>query len=310
MLSKKKMFARRKNKIKMCYFFCKIKILEYNEKNDLFINIIFMKIKFTKKELFYLWLLTLAVVTPWLPWFYNLDLHLKFKYVIIPWICLILALLAIIWLIDNERNKEKNEYENNTKTDTFQKVSIDDKIWLIHRLRSLSPCSFEHLIEKIFQLKWYEIVQWPSYLWDKSQVDNWCDLIVKIKNENIYVQIKKNIANVIKEKQLKEFKWTILNNKWIYITTSLYSKNAKWYAKNQWITLIDYNSLWNEISSLKNDKKAQIEKFINEKDNIWDPKYKIKTCKKCGAPMKKWNWWYYCLNRYESMKCCNKEYIS
>jgi len=269
-----------------------------------------MKEKFTIKEILYLLLLTLAVVTPFLPWYFKLDLQLKFKYVIIPWICLIFALLAIRWLIDSVRNNKKNSYKNITKANDFQKISVDDRILLIHRLRCLSPCSFEHLIEKLFQLKWYEIIQSPSYLWNKPQVDNWCDLIVKKWNDDIYVQIKKNIANVIKEKQLKEFKWWFLNHKLIYITTSLYSNNAKRYANKNWIELVDYNWLLDRIQNLKTEEKSQIENFINDKNNLWDWKYLPKTCKKCWAPMKSWKFSYYCLNRYENIKCCNKEYIS
>ena len=269
-----------------------------------------MKEKITKKQILYLLMLTLAVCTPFLSWYHKLDLQLKFKYVIIPWICLIFALLAIGWLIDSVRDNGKNNHKNTTKVDDFQKISIDERIPLIHRLRCLSPCSFEHLIEKLFQLKWYEIIQPPTYLWNKPQVDNWCDLIVKKWNDNIYVQIKKNIANLIQEKQLKEFKGWFLNNKLIYITTSLYSKNAKRYADKNKIELIDYNWLLDRIQNLKPEEKQQIEKFINDKSNLWDSKYLPKTCIKCWAPIKSWKFSLYCLNRYEDIQCCNKKYIS
>ena len=268
-----------------------------------------MKEKITKKQILYLSLLTLAVATPFLPWYYKLDLHLKFKYVIIPWICLIIALLAIIWLIDSVRDSEKNNHKKITKVNNFQKISVDDRILLSHRLRCLSPCCFECLLEKIFEFKWYEIVKSPSYLWDKPQADNGYDLIVKKGDENIYVQIKKNIANYIKDKQIKEFKWTILKNKWIYITTSVYSSNAKRYASKVGIRLVDYNDLLDIIWTLSDKEKQWIQEFVNNETHLWDSKYSPKTCKNCWAPMKKWDRWYYCLNRYESMKCCNKEYI-
>ena len=112
-----------------------------------------MKEKITAKHIFYFLLLALAIFTPFLWWYLKLNLRLKFKYVIIPSICLIVALLAIIWLIDCERSNRKNAYKSTIKIDDFQKVSIEDRILSIHRLRSLSPCSFEHLVEKIFQLK-------------------------------------------------------------------------------------------------------------------------------------------------------------
>jgi hypothetical protein len=43
-----------------------------------------MKEKIKRKEIFYVLLLTLAVITPFISWYHKLDLQLKFKYVIIP----------------------------------------------------------------------------------------------------------------------------------------------------------------------------------------------------------------------------------
>ena len=201
----------------------------------------------------------------------------------------------------------KNENINNI----WPKISIKEtnKILLIHRLRKLSPWAFEWLLMRIFKYNWYEIVEWPRYLWDKPQVDNWYDLILKKDNDNTYVQIKKKISYPIHEKQLREFKGTILLNKWIYITTSLFSKNAKRYADKNDIELLDYEDILDAIYKLDESQKWKIETIINATNNMWDRDWKPKTCKECWAPMRKWIYWYYCLNRYESKECHNKKNI-
>ena len=294
--------------------------------------------KFSVKQLILIVVLAVAIVTPRYTRYFNLDLQSKFKYIIIPWICLIIALLCIWVLIKNKRkelgleeeikpsnknieeqfkkeDKIKNIGKNTQKqyksNNTWTKVSIDNKILLIHRLRCLSPWAFEWLLQRIFIYNWYEIVEWPSYLWDKPQVDNWYDLIVKKNNSNIYVQIKKKISYLIGENDLKIFKGSILSNEWIYITTSLFSSNAKRYAEKNKIKLVDYNGILDIISKLNTEQKKKIEIIINDVENMGDKKYKPKTCKKCWAPIRNWKYWYYCLNKYEkNKKCWNKTYIS
>lgn len=273
-----------------------------------------MNTKFTIKQFALISSIVILFMVPWYGLYLKLDMNSQIWFLIWLIICLSIAWYFCYILINDlfpEKNFDKNKYDDTSNLKNIDKpVSINDRIWLIHRLRCLSPCCFECLLEKIFEFKWYEIVKSPSYLWDKPQADNGYDLIVKKDDENIYVQIKKNIANYIKDKQIKEFKWTILKNKWIYITTSVYSPNAKRYAGKVGIRLVDYNGLLKEIDNLKPEEKEQIEKFVNDKSNLWDAKYLPKTCKKCWAPMKSWKFSYYCLNRYENIKCCNKEYIS
>ena len=271
-----------------------------------------MKKNFKRKEIFYVLLLTLAVITPFIPRYHRLDLQLKFKYVIIPWICLIFALLAIIWLIDTvreeDKDKEKEDKESNWTNNKFEisednfnncyeDVSMDNKIALIQRLRELKNWKFEEVVEMLFKFKWYKIEKWPNYYWDLPQVDWWKDLIM-LKDNKIYnVQIKKYYTDPVKLTDIKCFKCDIWEESWFFVTTSIFSPKAKKLANEKWINCVEYNDLLCVISKLPDKDKKIIQNFINDENNI-DKGAHPKTCKKCWAPINDRNWWYCLRNRY------------
>jgi hypothetical protein len=270
-------------------------------------------------------LLTLAVITPFISWYHKLDLQLKFKYVIIPWICLIFALLAIIWLIDTvrEEDKEKKDKESNWANNKFENseddfnncyenISVNNKIALMQRLRELKCWKFEEVVEMLFRFKWYNIEKGPNYYWDMPQVDWWKDLIISKDNSISSVQIKKLYDRPVNLIEVESFKWVIWNQTWYFVTTSVFSDKSKKFANEHWIHCVDYDNLYCVISKLSDKNKKDIENFINNSKNIQkDLRPKPRTCKKCWAPMVfRKKWWYWCLryNYYEKEQCKCREF--
>ncbi len=284
-----------------------------------------MKEKIKRKEIFYVLLLTLAVITPFISWYHKLDLQLKFKYVIIPWICLIFALLAIIWLIDTvrEEDKEKKDKESNWANNKFENseddfnncyenISVNNKIALMQRLRELKCWKFEEVVEMLFRFKWYNIEKGPNYYWAMPQVDWWKDLIISKDNSISSVQIKKLYDRPVNLIEVESFKWVIWNQTWYFVTTSVFSDKSKKFANEHWIHCVDYDNLYCVISKLSDKNKKDIENFINNSKNIQkDLRPKPRTCKKCWAPMVfRKKWWYWCLryNYYEKEQCKCREF--
>lgn len=314
-----------------------------------------MNTKFSVKDYFLIWItiiaLSIGLVYPWQSRYLKLDFNSKLRFIIIPWICLIIIAISVSILLKDFRknkleslddnpnieNKDDDLNTDNVKNiiinnyQTFQhwysrkkyikidtivnkitNVSIDDKIAVIHRLRELDNENFEFFIGHLFELNWYTIDRWPLYSNGQPQPDWWKDLIMTKNNQKYGVQIKKYIDRKVPVGDARDLKWALEENeKWIFVTISIFSKPAKSYCYRKKIIYKDYLSIWDMIRSLSKNDKEFLEKFINDIKKLeTNPKYKPMTCKKCWAPMTPWNYQdYYCLNRYEKIECHNKEYI-
>ncbi len=243
----------------------------------------------------------------------------------------LLILIVLIWFIRKKRQSNYDEiyssdnFINTQKsTDNKQQIvsennhEIKDDFWLIQKLREISSKDFEDIIAKIFEMKGYVIFdrsKWKRFFWRRiPKRDGGIDLTVTKDNHKIYIQIKHYQTHQLGVPVVNGFYWVIVdrlsnNDKWIIITTSIFSKDAKEFAKNKNIEMIDYQILLQEIYSLDENKKAELMSLLSRLsiDNKFG-KY-AKTCPKCLAPLHETKQWFYgCMNYYETW-CTYKESI-
>lgn len=185
---------------------------------------------------------------------------------------------------------------------------------LIEKLKAMHPKDFEDFIKLLFELRWYKVVYksfWKRYFSSRiPQKDWWIDLIAIRDNKKIYVQIKKNITNMVSVDMIRSFYGSIVHrltweDKWLFVTTSVFSEDAEKCAKENHIEMISYKELEKEIVWLEKEiqKRQRIEDFLSKIDYYQNKKYNqnIRTCPKCGAPLK-WRkeWFYGCQNYYKT----------
>lgn len=305
-----------------------------------------MNTKFSPKQRILMWCIAFLLVFPWWWRYLKLNTYSKLVVSLIFALILIVVWILVIILVADykkekwEDNKEINpdsdnvknvvinhnyekvnqkyqwwfsKYENikkDTKNTKFIKVSMNDEFRVMQRLRELENCSFEEFIEKLFKFRGYVIHKPHNYFWKMPQVDWWKDLIIEKDNQIYVVQIKKHMDNCVYVSltNVEALKWVLVGNeKWIFVTASVFSEYAKKFCDENNIKCVDYKGIWNVIKELSWEDRKKLENFINDPKNIQtDFKWKPKTCKLCWAPMKwrknLWKWRYGCL-RYPECKC-------
>jgi len=202
-------------------------------------------------------------------------------------------------------NKQIKAMEKETNVD------IDKPYTIIQKLREMWPKEFEDTIAYLFTLKWYTIIQQATWKkrWTSWQAvsDKWIDLVAEKNTTKKYIQIKKIMNHQLSSSIVRDFYGTITDlihewDKGLIITTSIFSKDAREFAHEKWIVMVDYNELLHVVEQLKVSYKEEIEKYLNDistKDNLKYKKY-ARTCKECYAPLVKRKWWSFfgCLNYY------------
>lgn len=307
-----------------------------------------MNTKFTAKQLILVVLMAIALVAPRYPWYLSLNLESQVKFSIKFAISLIIVWIIIVFLVrdyrkdrielvekDENLHSDMNSVKNvvinhnyqkvnqryqgnfsklkNKKQDVdnikLKKVSIEDDIAVIHRLRGLTNKSFEYLVWYLYKFMWYSIDKWPTYYGGKPLPDWWKDLIISKDNHIYVIQVKKYIDKYVSIKDVRELQWVLeKNEKWIFITTSIFPEEVQQYCDEKWMECIDYNDILSKIRWLELKDKEKLENYINDIKNIEkNPKYKPKTCKRCWAPFIKWEYSYFCWNHYSWCPC--KEYM-
>lgn len=119
----------------------------------------------------------------------------------------------------------------------------DDVVVLSEIMYYFSPDEFEYFIAYYYQnYKWYtSLVQW----WYD---DEWVDVIWNKWSKQILIQCKKYITSNVNKKDMWYFYWlTSDRQNWncelIYASTSRYTPNAKEFALNKWIEILDYKNI-------------------------------------------------------------------
>ena len=271
----------------------------------------FINNKLSLKELLSCMVISILLVIPRYNWYLKLTIFEKILFLFWWIVCLSIICLIIYNLLKNLFVWQSNSINNiqNNVPNSYKKILLWNNFETIQRLRELKPRCFEYFIETLFRIWWYEIIKWPNYLWDKAQADWWKDIIVQKDWELEYIQIKKKFKYMVWCKDVEAFKWVIWTKKWIFITTSIFSEDAKIFWEKNNILCIDYDCLLKKIWSLWNDETKKLENIINNNCNIdYEFKYKPKTCKKCWAPMI-WKWWRYCCLNYYPKNCTSREYL-
>jgi len=199
-------------------------------------------------------------------------------------------------------NKEIAELKEETIVD------LSDPYTVIHKLREINPKEFEDVVGVFFEMRWYTITHQAKrkkirWQW-KATSDKWIDLIVTKDWMNKYIQIKKLINHQVSSSIVRDFYGTIIDklkewDEWIILTTSIFSKDSREFAKNKWIRMIDYVDLLKQIEYLSRTHKSSIESYLNSvttEDNLKYKKY-VKTCRKCYAPLVDRKWMFFgCMN--------------
>lgn len=293
-----------------------------------------MNTKFSVKQLVLIWIIVIALITPRYPRYLKQSTQSQIKISLIIAISLMIAWIAIAWLIidykkgkwedntdgnnDNVKNVVINhnyekvnqkyqwwysKYEDTKKyveNSNFVKLTINDKnkIQIIHRFTELKNENFEYFIWYLFKFHGYTINRWPMYYKGKPLPDKWKDLIMSKDNQIYVVQIKKYMDNFVSVYDIRLFNWALeKNEKWIFVTTSIFPEFTKNECDEKQIIHKDYNDIWNMMNELSEDNKKYLEeKYINDIKNL--DKYKVKTCKSCWAPFIKGENWFFCWNTY------------
>ncbi len=202
------------------------------------------------------------------------------------------------------------DIDDDETSDFYGFVDVSNQYGLMQRLRELKPRYFEEFIEMLFRFQDYEIIKSPTYKWTKAQKDGGIDLIVSRDWLDRYIQIKKDYRHQTWVSVIRELSWVIKKKQWMVISASIFSDDAKDFAEEEWIVLVDYNLLLKEIEKISESYKYEIEEFINDEVHIDTGfKYKPKTCPQCFAPLKKRKGFYGCMNYYNT-GCDYQEKIS
>lgn len=190
-------------------------------------------------------------------------------------------------------------------------IDVNNKIEVIHRLRLFNPVDFEYFVLKLFELSWFNIIRKPLHKWKDSCKDWWIDIILEKWWSKFFVQIKKTYWSQLWVDIIRQLKWILTDKdkqwwKWIIITTSMFSEDAR----NEWkdsLILLDYNWILQTINNFEESDRKYLEKwYLNNWDKIKHFLTDPKTCKKCWAPMQKIKVWknsfYWCMNYFSKWK--------
>lgn len=195
-------------------------------------------------------------------------------------VVIILSIIIIIgkYIIDRERGKW---------------LSIN-KIEDMHKLHWRD---FEKFIEFVLQEKWFKTKIWP---WLK---DWWIDLQASLDWRKYLIQCKKWTNYKVSEPNIREFYGAMNdfdnNAKWIFITTSNLTSDAKNFAERNWIEIWDKFSLEKYVREYTNWDEIKDSESIEKKiDNN-------QICNKCWWKLierkakfwiNKWNLFFGCEN--------------
>lgn len=190
-------------------------------------------------------------------WFYQQH-HILF-FVISGF--LIAGWLAIVyWLtifLNNRRNKKWMAIER-----------IED-------MQKLHWREFEEFITFVLQKKWFRANI------GTGTKDGWVDIAASLDWRKYLVQCKKWNKYKVSEPNLREFLWAIsdfdIDAKWIYVTTSHLTSDAKIFAERNGISIWDKTSLeWYvaEFTGKETEKREEIKVESREEG---------RKCDKCGG---------------------------
>ena len=198
----------------------------------------------------------------------------------------IYAILSVFILAFVKKKSPYKEYEYSLVD------NIDKPKTLMEKLKAMHPKDFEDFIKLLFELQWYVVI-YKSFWKRRVPHKDWgIDMIVVRDNKKIYVQIKKNIANMVSVEMVRAFYWSIVNrlksqDKWLFVRTSVFSQDAEKFAKENNMETISYQELEKEIVWLEKEiqKREKIEYFLAKINYYQNKKYNqnIRTCPKCGA---------------------------
>lgn len=190
--------------------------------------------------------------------------------IVISIIITVLAICIIIWIVIINKNKIRKKW-----------------LWIqtIEEMSKLHWREFEEFIEFVFKEKWFKTELWK---WTK---DWWIDLVAKKDGRKYLVQCKKWNTYKITEPNLKEFYWAVKyfddNAKWIYITTSNLTSDAKKFAQEVDIEIWDRNSLARYINEFlwRNDNEHITNNEHTKQDFQINTQKNEVICDKCWAKM-------------------------
>ncbi len=196
---------------------------------------------------------------------------------------------------------------------------IEEPKKLIDKLRMMHPKKFEDFVKLLFELRGYKIIYksfWKKIRWFWiPRKDWWIDLIALKDWQKTYIQIKQYISKCVSVSDVREFYGAVVNNlrssdKVMFITTSIFSSDAKQYAKKCGIKLIPYDKIEKVVGLIKDVEKKQKIKDFFSKIIYYRNKYNrnMRACPKCRAPLTKRGNFYWCLN-YSNIICDYTEKI-
>ncbi|MDD3262587.1 MAG: restriction endonuclease [Candidatus Absconditabacteria bacterium] len=223
------------------------------------------------------------------------------------------ALLVFFFFAIMDKSFFNKQYGYSKLKDFYPKT-------IIEKLKAMHPKDFEDFIKLLFELRGYKIIYksfWKKYFSSRiAKKDGGIDLIVVKDGKKIYVQIKKKNTDMIGVEVMRSFYGAIVNklkgeDKLLLITTSIFSEDAEKFAKENNIEIMSYKEIEQEIDGLEKDinNKQKIVLFLS-RTNYYSNKYNqnIRTCPKCGAPLKWRKEGFYGCQNYYKTGCDYKEY--
>jgi len=131
---------------------------------------------------------------------------------------------------------------------SYKSIRENLAIEILDKIKSCSPWFFERLVVELLVKMWY----WWSIQDAWQSWDWWIDWIIKEDKlwlDIIYIQAKRR-EGVVWSPELMKFGWALSwkkANKWVFITTSHFTKDAVEYTNSthQKIILIDWERLVN-----------------------------------------------------------------
>ncbi|MCG2701406.1 restriction endonuclease [Candidatus Parcubacteria bacterium] len=142
---------------------------------------------------------------------------------------------------------------------------------LLLRVRSMHPNEFEEYIADLYRRLGYKTEKVGG------SHDGGIDVIAKKDGMKHYIQCKKHITSRAGVSDVREFAGALIdklaNDEGIFITTNIFTPEAKQYAKDKPIKLIDSNAL---LRLIKQTGKNKDEITINED---------FGKCPKCGGEL-------------------------
>jgi len=184
-----------------------------------------------------------------------------------PFIALALLIAAPISFINSRRKKQLVEKQKNLNT-----------------LYSLQWDEFEELVGDVFRRQGYFVKENSN----KGQPDGGIDLVLKKDAEITLVQCKHWKARQVGVRVVRELYGVMASenaDRGILITSGLFTPDAKAFAANKPIEMIDGKQLFTLIKTVQKNRTISVQKERTISDTSFHSKISCEICPKCGSEM-------------------------